>query len=180
MPLPEPYIVDLDDFHENNHSWPLLMAIKGVVPKFRVTLFTIPGRCSQDFLKTVRQIDWIDTVPHGWMHRTSLECQNWNPGQMLECLENAEQLGFTTRGFKAPGWVISNGCYQGLLERRYWVADQSYNNARRPKALPTYLLDSPYKIHGHVGGTMNNELSKLVPMLLSLKDSEFLFIREVM
>lgn len=172
------YIVDLDDFHEKNCPWDLLMGLKGTIPDFKVTLFAIPGRCSKAFVQDCLAIPWIDLVPHGWMHRSSTESLKWNKEQMLECLGNAERVGFTTRGFKAPGWQISNACYEGLLEWKYWVADQSYNNRRRPPSLPVYLLDSPYKIHGHVGSRMDNDLQHMIPQLLGLKNSPFGFARD--
>ena len=54
----------------------------------------------------------------------------------------------------SPGWQISNGCYEALLEKGYWVADHVYNDDRRPKELPVYKLDHPWCIHGHTWDIM--------------------------
>lgn len=170
------YVLDLDDFHQQNaaHVLPMLAALRGVYPTFRVTLFTIPRLCTTEFIKDMQAISWIDIVPHGWAHRTSKECANWTAEQMGECLDNIESMGFLTRGFKAPGWQISDACYRVLYERGYWLADKEYNNARRPRGLPVYLLDQPWKIHGHVGSTIDNDLTRIYPKLLSLPvDTEF-------
>lgn len=171
------YILDLDDFHEGNTQWHLLAGLRALFPKFKVTLFTIPGRCTLSFVRTVQEIPWIQLVPHGWMHRTSTECAYWEAGDMHTCLDNAEAVGLTTKGFKAPGWQISDACYRVLQERGYWVADQAYNNHRRPRGLGTYILNEDGRIHGHLGSSMDNDLTKIYPRLLTLPhDAEFGFV----
>ncbi len=179
-------ILDLDDAFEGNDQFLLLEALRRQVPRLRVTLFAIPGRCPPSWVRRMQQrADWIDIVPHGWMHATNRECQHWG---MLECvtaISRAASLGFTTQGFKAPGWQISNGCYDALLDCGYWVADQPYNATRRPAALPAYVLGEPpdgvVQIHGHVGhlnGRNANELEYLVPEILRYRDAEFGFVRD--
>lgn len=175
-------IVDLDDFHESNHSLEQLLDLRARLPGFRVTLFTIPANCSDDFLSFIRDRygDWVDLVPHGWQHLTSRECQHWTVAQMRRYLDTIEPLKLT-RGFKAPGWQISQGCYEALAERGYWVADHVDNAARRPAGLAAYLLDSPIKVHGHIGhmgGFNENELSLITPELLTLRGREFGFCKD--
>jgi len=179
-------ILDLDDAFEGNDRLPLLEELRRQVPGLRVTLFAIPGRCSPRWVRQMRsRAEWIDIVPHGWMHATNRECQNWTQEQCAAVLYDAEVSGFTTKGFKAPGWQISDGCYVELLRRGYWVADQQYNVTRRPAALPAYVLNEPpagvVQIHGHVGhlnGRNANELEYLVPEILRYWDAEFGFVRD--
>ncbi len=171
-------VLDLDDFYEGHTAWELLMELRGWFPKFRVTMFTIPGRCSRRFILNMQAQPWIDMVPHGWMHRTSTESAGWVEGQVEEFLRNISGMGLI-QGFKAPGWQISDACYRVLADHGYWIADQEYNNDRRPKDVPYYLVDQPWKIHGHVGGRMDNRLSKLMPQLLVLpKDTDFQFVKD--
>ena len=172
--------LDLDDFYESNTALDTLTRLKQEIPQFKVTLFTILGRCSYSFIQQVKAIEWIDMVPHGFMHETSRECEHWTYAQAKKTISWFSQFGIT-RGFKAPGWQISDGTYSALLDLNYWVADQSYNNIRRPKDLPAYLLDIAGKIHGHIGhlgGHNENELSLLMPELLKLKDKEFGFVKD--
>ena len=199
---PPTVILDLDDAFDGNDRLPLLEELRRQIPQLCVTLFAIPGRCSPEWVQAMQQrADWIDIVPHGWMHETNRECQRWTRDQCETALHDAESLGFTTRGFKAPGWQISDGCYVELLSRGYWVADQPYNNARRPAGLRCYLLGevggaggadasqpaaasaaSIVQIHGHIGhlnGHNANELEYLVPEILKHRDSEFGFVRDV-
>ncbi len=179
-------VVDLDDAYPGNDRLPLLEEIRRQVPRFRVTLFAIPGRCTPSWVRQMQsRADWIDIVPHGWMHATNRECEKWGSVEAWEALDKAESRGFTTRGFKAPGWQISTECYLELLRRGYWVADQSYNVTRRPAALPAYVLNEPpagvVQIHGHVGhlnGRNENELEYLVEEILRYRDAEFGFVRD--
>lgn len=174
------YICDFDDFCQGNDQLRILKQIKQEIPNFKATLFTIPGRCSDSWFSEMKKLNWIDMVPHGFLHPTPRECEDWDYAQSKHYLKSIEQFGLT-KGFKAPGWQISDGMYQALLEEGYWVADQAYNNDRRPKELKAYILDSGNKIHGHIGhlgGHNTNEIEYLLPHILSLK-GEFLFIKDV-
>jgi hypothetical protein len=173
------FIVDADDFCEENNGLNKLMFIKSKNPNFKVTLFTIPGLCSKKFINKIKKLDWIDLVPHGYLHPTTLECLNWTYEESKEYLKKIKSLNWT-KGFKAPGWQISDGMYKALLEEGYWVADQAYNNDRRPKELKAYLIDNSYKLHyhiGHMGGHNDNEIGGDMMRLANLK-GEFKFIKE--
>ncbi len=177
----DPIIVDLDDFTGSAPDLVRLLSLKAQIPGFRVTLFTIPGRISQARVKEVREnYDWIDLVPHGLMHTDAHECEHWHHSAMRACLAHCNGWPYT-RGFKAPGWLLSDACYEVLHEQGYWLADQVYNRARRPSGMGIYELDAPNKIHGHLGhlgGHNANELEVLIPHLLGLRDREFGFVRD--
>jgi len=176
---PQTYIVDADDFCEENNGLETLEYIKSKVPNFKISLFTIPGLCSKEFLDKIKKLDWIDMIPHGMKHQTPLEALKWTYDESIQYLKAIEPLNLT-RGFKAPGWQISDGMYIALKEKGYWVADQPYNNNRRPE-MKTYLLDGRNKKHyhiGHMGGHNINEISDFVEELVNLK-GEFKFIKDV-
>jgi len=173
---------DLDDFCESNHKLALLDLLRKEIPGFRVTLFTIPGLCSLDWLNEVREKrDWVDLVPHGWKHPHSRECQNWSLEECREYLDCIEPLKMT-HGFKAPGWQISDGMYQVLLERDYWLADQLYNTGRRPVELRAYVLTgAPNQIHGHIGhmgGYNSNELELILGRIFAFVGDDFGLVRD--
>lgn len=179
-------VLDLDDAYPGNDRMELLTDLKRQIPGLKVTLFAIPGRCTPAWVREMNALDWVEIVPHGWLHETNRECERWSRGYMQIALVSAVQTGFTVRGFKAPGWQISDGCYAELERRGYWVADQPYNNHRRPPGLRAYLLGEPpagvRQIHGHVGhlnGHNANELEYLVPEILACRDMEWLFVSEV-
>jgi hypothetical protein len=160
--------VDLDDFCDDERSLEsliLLDKLKEELPTFRATLFTIPARCSIGFIQVMKDTrPWLDLVAHGWHHNTNRECQKWNRLACLDALAGAQEKGLTTKGFKAPGWHISHGCYEALEMLGYWVADQEYNDWRRPSGLRSYVIrdtgptmyrteaENPVcAIHGHIG-----------------------------
>jgi hypothetical protein len=177
-------VLDLDDAFPGNDRMDLLRELKQQVPDLKVTLFAIPGRCTREWVAAMP--DWVELVPHGWMHETNRECERWDEMACHMALERAERVGFTATGFKAPGWQISDGCYAKLAAHGYWIMDQPYNNHRRPPGLRCYLLGehppSVVQIHGHVGhlnGHNANELEYLVPEILKYRDAEWKFVSEV-
>lgn len=142
-------LFDLDDFDSSERSdadFQRLVQLKEEFPTLKVTLFTIPeGTSKLSWLTMARHSDWIDLVQHGWHHRTNYECLSWTKADCKAALRRGREMGFTTKGFKAPGWQISDGCYEALAEEGYWVADQMYNQKRglsRLYSLTTYCINS--------------------------------------
>lgn len=137
-------ITDFDDFCDDERSLEALVLLDKLneeLPTFKATLFTIPARVSAEFVDTINKTrPWLDLVPHGWTHNSNRECQSWTMDRCLHSLESACYRGLTTKGFKAPGWQISDGCYAALELLGYWVADQEYNDARRPSGLNAYVI----------------------------------------
>jgi len=171
-------LVDLDDFCDEHSSLDLLEGLKLKIPQFKVTLFTIPMRTSSQLMERMKALDWVDLVPHGFNHRTNRECEHWVYRQMADCIYLCEQMGFTTHGFKAPGWQISDACYYALRDLDYWVADQPWNEGRWVKGLKVYTLREE-SIHGHTVGPSEARLENLIPLILeNHKDAEFGFIRD--
>lgn len=173
------FILDADDFCEGNSRFETLQEIKDQVPDFKINLFTIVGKCSLEFLEEMSKIDWIRLYPHGMYHETSRECEKWDYETSIGYLILCEDLKIFRKIFKAPGWQISDGMYQALAEREWRVADQAYNNDRRPKGLEAYILDSPNKLHfhiGHMGGHNKNEIGFYKDYLISLNKHNFEFI----
>ena len=167
----ETFICDADDFCEDNSKLKTLQEIKAQVPDFKINLFTIVGKCSLEFLEKMSEIDWIRLYPHGFYHKNSRECESGRYDESLKYLRICEAFGVYRKCFKAPGWQISDGMYQALAEREWRVADQAYNNDRRPKDLQAYILDSPNKLHyhiGHMGGHNKNEIGFYEDYLMSL------------
>ncbi len=176
-------VVDVDDFHDENAGLELLDRVRGEVEGFRATLFAVVGRTSRRFLDREwrPRSDWLEIVPHGWLHETPRECERWEDFRCrayLDTIETSWRAKYYERGFKAPGWQISDAMYVELLDRGWWVADQTYNNARRPPELRAYLLDRPGRVHFHVQDVCGNGLAKSIDELLALR-GPFRFVSEV-
>lgn len=145
------YYVDADDFHEKNTDMEYLAKIKESLPNFKITLFTIVGLCSADFIKKIKdEYDWIDLVPHGWLHR-DLECQYWSYDEMINYLDRIEHLEMT-KGFRAPGWGISKDCYKALKDKGYWIAEHEKNRSIPEKyGLRAHYTSGNTGTHFHIG-----------------------------
>ena len=101
---------------------------------------------------------------------------------------------YFVKGFKAPGWQISDGIYTWLKDHDWWVADQSYNNDRRPNELPAYVnnngtfyttkdKEQEFRgLHYHTWNCVGNGVYELEEQILAyIKDeTEFKFISEVL
>ena len=170
-------VLDFDDFHESNHNLPMLRELYETIPGFKVSLFTVLGRCSRDWLEHLKGLaEWADIIPHGWKHEDNFECAKWTKDEALRFLDKIEPWGFT-HGWKSPGWQTSPGLYSALQERGYWIAENHANRGKIPKGTKHYMLDGS-SVHGHIQNTGGNGLVEKWEYYKSLKGS-FKFIREV-
>ena len=122
----------LDQFHYAN-------------PHFRATLFTIPAELTYELAEWCKANNsWIELAMHGIFHSSNYECADLTVEQFDHAIKPFEDMikTYFTKGFKAPGWQISDGVYDWLQQHGWWVADQSYNNNRRPVQLPAYVNDN--------------------------------------
>ena len=150
-------ICDFDDFHERNHKLDRLNELKAINPAFKCTLFAVPGLGSADFWASVP--DWCELVVHGWLHPDPYECQNWTYERTKQAMETRPDR--FVRGFKAPGWQISDSSYAALLDAGWWVADQHLEDERRPKGLRTYFYeDGEDRWHGHIQNVCGNGIEE--------------------
>ena len=153
-------ILDWDDFTSTNHRLDLLHQLKAVRPDFRCTVFAIPTGGTDSFWESVP--DWVELAMHGWEHgdppTDGGECKDWSRDKMAELMEWVHPR--LAGGFKAPGWQISDGCYQALLSAGWWVADQHYNDHRRPAGLETHCLGDGDHWHGHIQDVCGNGLEE--------------------
>lgn len=149
-------IVDFDDFQEQEHRLDLLHELRAANGAFRCTLFAIPGNSSLGFWETVP--DWCELAVHGWQHPHPREAENWTYEETVDVLLAAPDR--FVDGFKAPGWQISEGTYEALEALGYWVADQPYNDSRRPVGLRVHRLGDGDHWHGHIPDVCGNGISE--------------------
>lgn len=151
-----PLIFDLDDQAESNNALPRLEILKQINPKFRCTLFAVPGLGSEEFWNS--HPDWVELAVHGHLHPDPYECANWSKERMLQAIDFKPSR--FVEGWKSPGWQISDGTYEALLERGWWVADQPYNDERRPEGLRVHRLGDGDHWHGHAQNDCGNGLEE--------------------
>lgn len=174
----------LDEFHYHN-------------PNFKATLFAIPGEMTAELMGWCKANNsWIELAVHGWYHTSNYECEKMTYKEMddnYEFFKPMLEYGFV-KGFKAPGWQISDEIYQWLNDHDWWVADQSYNNERRPKDLKAYINSSgvfqttndypdDFKgLHYHTWDCVGNGVYELSDQIKSdiANETEFAFISELL
>lgn len=155
-------------------------------PKFKATLFTIPGEMTVELIEwAAMNRDWIELAWHGFYHRDNYECEKMTYKEFDSKMKGFGQLfgQFFVKGFKAPGWQISDDIYKWLLDNDYWVADQDYNDERRPTDLKVYKVnDNSIHTHtwdvGKVGSTPNGVYEYGEEVIKLSKDKDFKFISE--
>jgi hypothetical protein len=111
-------------------------------PAFRCTLFAIPYEMTAELVEWCQaNKGWVDLAIHGLRHSDNYEASQWSQQEAEAALDWVEQTfpGVFVKGFKAPGWQISDGVYQALKQKGYWVADQGYNFERIPEGLKAYI-----------------------------------------
>jgi hypothetical protein len=174
-------IVDFDDFHAQNTGFEWLYRLKEANPLFKATLFAVPGLGTPAFWISVPT--WLELALHGHMHPHPEECVDWSYERALTALKTAP-IPFV-KGWKSPGWQISDGTYFALLDEGWWVADKDYNDHRRPDGLWHHLdgesVDGLEHWHGHIQNVCGNGLEETFPVLLEKVKAatEFRFISEV-
>lgn len=149
-------IFDCDDLWEGHDNLSLLVELRLANPLFRMTAFAVPGLGTDEYWESLP--DWIELAAHGWKHPHPREAENWTYEEALEVLL-CTPLRFV-EGFKAPGWQISEGTYQACDELGWWVADQSYNDHRRPFGLRFHCEGEFDHVHTHVQDWGSNGLNE--------------------
>jgi hypothetical protein len=173
-------IVDSDDWSYLHDCRKQLEELKKINPAFKITLFTVPGKTTLEMLAWASNKDWIELAVHGWMHESNYECEHWSQEECDFILDIGQHYGFV-KVFKAPGWQISDGCYQACLVRGFVVADQPYNEGRRLMGQKVYEVGDN-SLHTHTWScNCNNGIEEIWEEIVNkIKDeTEFKFISEV-
>lgn len=176
----------LDEFHYTN-------------PNFKVTLFTIPFEMTKELVDwCVANKGWVELAVHGFYHTSNYECEKMTYDEFDAHMATIQTVfpDVFVKGFKAPGWQISDDCYRWLNDHGWWVADQEYNNDRRPDGLPAYVNNNGnFKtvvqgrddievdgLHTHTWDCVGNGVYELSDMIkIWIKDvEEFKFVSEVL
>jgi hypothetical protein len=149
-------------------------------PAFKATLFAIPGEMTPELMEWCMANDnWIELAVHGIYHSSNYECADMTYDRFDE-LMNSFISDYFVKGFKAPGWQISDACYEWLYDHDWWVADQEYNDMRRPIGLKTYKVGEN-SMHHHTWDCVGNGVYEQEEYILDrIKDeTDFKFVSEV-
>ena len=160
-------IFDTDDLHEGHDRLDLLLRLKEANPLFRMTAFAVPRLGSDAYWESLP--DWIELAMHGEYHGgpgcpDPREAEHWSYEKATEVL--LAKPARMVRVWKSPGWQISDGTYEALYDLGWAVADQHYNDHRRPIGLPVHCEGDGDHVHTHCHNVCGNGLEETFPYLL--------------
>jgi len=157
----------ISDMCQSHDCRDILLKLKEAQPNFKATLFTIPAYMTQELLTWfINNEEWIELALHGFTHSSNYECEQMTYKEFDRLVNKYNPLRWWyVKGFKAPGWQISDDIYQWLLDNDWWVADQEYNDGRRPKNLKMYKVGEN-SVHTHTWDTVGNGVYELFDQLL--------------
>lgn len=189
-------IFDLDDFSDNYNCLPQLKLMRKQIPQLKVNLFTIPKAISFQLLHEIGTENWINVIPHGMTHKNNFECSKMTEEEAHEMLMSIPYKKYYKKGFKAPGWQISESTMKILKKHNYWLAvqwsDGRMNGNPDGPYQPAVIdglnyysineLPEGYKaIHGHTWNTCGNGIDeKIKEWIEEMKGNEFSFIEEIL
>lgn len=161
----------------------MLQSFKNHNKYFKATLFAIPGEMTAELTAWCQlNRDWIELAVHGFFHRSNYECEKLSYDDFDFLMNEFKDITNTcfVKGFKAPGWQVGDEVYAWLKDNGYWVADQDYNDDRRPKKLPVYKVDE-FSIHTHTWNCVGNGVYELHDEIIKrIKgETDFRFVSEV-
>ena len=135
----------ISDMCQSHDCRDKLEELKRINSSFKCTLFTIPAYMTLELAAWAHDNrNWVELAVHGVNHDSNYECEKMSYGVFnadMEVVLDTFPQSFV-KGFKAPGWQISDDIYKWLKDNGWWVADQNYNTGRRPRELPAYLNNS--------------------------------------
>lgn len=171
-------IVEADDFQDkfDRNGLNFLFYWKAKYPKFKITLFTIPGKTSKEFLELIgKHNNWIELAVHGWDHDSNFECYGWDYDKTKILMGRVESTGakwpYYKKVFKAPGWTITptvypaapedplakdpTQVYRALIDMDFIIADRHYNKEKRVEGGKYLCVDcQPDLVHMHTWNMM--------------------------
>jgi len=164
--------LDLDDFSENNNRLDWLWVLKNEFPHFKVSLFTVPKKCSESFLIYIMKIEWIQLCLHGLKHIHNEEINNKDLKTLTEVF---------VKVYRAPYWQLSDEMYKRLKKLKYKIMIHP-DDPRDGIKYNWNIKDSPPPLnilrgHGHIQDTQGNGLVEAFENIIKLhKDTIFKFI----
>lgn len=189
---------EISDQCQSHDCRDVLELLKKANENFKVTLFSIPGEMTMELLGWAQaNADWVQLGVHGFFHSSNYECAEmsygdfgWMMGQFSPIID-----GNFTKIFRAPGWQISDDAMKWLQKKGWIIADQGYNDDRRPEYMNSYInYDNKFKAknksdevtdieawHGHTWNCVGNGIYETYDMLEEMvkATTDFKFIGEL-
>ena len=193
----------ISDMCQSHDCRDVLLMLRDINPDFKCTLFAIPAEMTFELATwCLENASWVELAWHGFTHQSNYECEKMSY-DTFDMMMNAYQQNSMTSAFqkifRAPGWQISDDILRWLADNGWVIADQGYNDQRRPHYAKAFVNyggnfvvrgrgpDRPVKAyHGHTWnvGEKGNEpngiyedFENVAGLVAACK--EFKFISEV-
>ena len=178
-------VVSYDDMWEGNDHWEVFEKFHKKFPNFKVTFFVNPGPCSDDFLRKINQ-EWTELAYHCQNHSGGFK--RWSKEEVKKyLLKYHNEYGFS-KGFKAPGWKITQNIIDACKELGFWIASIStvpididrkfYTYYKKGEGLNHLVEYSEY--YGHLQSHNFYENLKELEEHCIEHDPDFKFVSEVL
>ena len=158
------YLVpDMDDVSLDNAANGLnwVLYLRGKYPKFKCTLFVIPGRSSIEWIKELAKYWWLEIVMHGWNHDEKEEITQ----KILDQFPS-----WFIKVYKGPNWKVNKRELKLLKKNNVILAVKE----RIDYPIKQWSLTDKKAIHGHAW--IESDWKKLEAMITP--ETEFKFISE--
>jgi len=177
-------VISFDDMWEGNDRWNDFINLHKKIPNIKITFFVNPSQCSIEFLKKINQ-SWIELVYHAENH--SGGHKKWSKEEAKErLLKYVKEFNFA-KGFKAPGWKITQNIIDGCKELDFWIASINTIPIEYNKVFYTYYKKGEGLSHhekyseyyGHLQSYNFIENLKELKEYCTKKDLNFKFVSEM-
>lgn len=129
----------ISDMCQSHDCRDQLLRLKEIRGDFKATLFAIPAEMTFELASWCHENNnWVELAWHGFGHTSNYECEKMSYEMfgwwVEEYKKNIPMIDLLFKNiFRAPGWQISTEAMQWLTDHDWILADQSYNDDRRPK-----------------------------------------------
>jgi hypothetical protein len=183
--MSEKYIVvSYDDLWEGNDNWDAFVEFQKKIPNFKATFFVNPGQCSEAFLRKIDQ-PWSELAYHCENHSGGFK--NWTKEEAIQHLMKYHKNYNFVKGFKAPGWKITQNLIEACKELDFWVSSISTIPVDIEKKYYVYYkkgeglleLKEYVQYYGHLQSHNFNENLKELEEYVLKNNNRFKFVSEV-
>jgi len=175
-------IVDVDDFCDEWNCAEELMRLKMIFPDFKVTLFTIPKKTTVGMIRAIRDaFDWIEFAVHGILHEPNDEMLRIGSKDLASFLKSIDYSVYV-KGFKPPGWYLTDGVIEACNEAGLWIALHTDQRENGPLCRHGYYVCGERFgfWHGHSHDVCGNWVAKKIDEIADRwpRDQKFMFVSE--
>lgn len=140
----------ISDMCQSHDCRDQLLKLKDLNREFKTTLFAIPGEMTPELLEWCEaNKDWVELAVHGFFHISNYECEKMGYEEFSWQMERFKPMieGSFKKIFRAPGWQISDDAIRWLVDNGWIIADQGYNDERRPAYANAFVnYDNQFRV----------------------------------